>query len=353
MSVLLRKVRRTNPAAASVLERADFRTDSEIQSLTREDLHELFPGPEKLKLRRTVFRIIKKRKPINVLLKELQGFIPHYSLRDSLSCSGVLVDYLHTLKDMKAQLNNVQSFIEAHIDLLEDISKAPPHQEHDQSDVLSEPGTTVPSPPLEPYIKPANGHSFAAQVMYQMIVGGKTCDAHLQLMAKVQTQVQHQVQLISCSQDGRVFIVFCPITSRAGPDVNGAMANVTGREPVILVLMHHTLDSKHTATRRTWSDFSNIVLHVNVFFHETAQGLLRCQENNAAVIQIQNKLLEYCTPGSKWAVTGEYNSPGIDSCSHLDSGGSEFGFRLFGSGSSSSSSSSSDGDTKSIWGPPE
>ncbi|KAM4713112.1 uncharacterized protein FYW61_020234 [Anableps anableps] len=352
MSILLRKVRRTNAAAASVLEQADFCTDSEIQSLTREDLHELFPGPEKLKLRRTLLRIIKKHKPINVLLNKLQGFILPYSLRDSLSCSGVLVDYLHALRDMKAQLNNVQSFIEAHINLLEDISKAQPHQEQ-VSDVLSDPGTKVSSPPLEPYNAPMNGHPYEAQVMYQMVVGGKTFDAHLQLMAKVQAQVQNQVQLISCSQDGQVLIVFCPITSRTRVDVDEAMSNVIGDEPVILVLMHHTLDIKHTATRRTWSDYSNIVLHVNIFYHKTVHGLLKCQENNAAVIQIQNKLLEYCTPGSKWAVTGEYNRPDIDSYSHLDGGGSEFGFRLFDSGSSSSSSSSSNSDTKSIWGPVE
>ncbi|XP_054900426.1 uncharacterized protein LOC129369114 isoform X2 [Poeciliopsis prolifica] len=318
MAVLLRKVRRTDAAAASVLEQADFRTDSEIRSLTRADLHELFPGPEKLKLRRIIFRIIKKHKPINVLLKELEGFILPYSLRDSLSCSGVLVDYLHTLKDMKDQMNNVQSVIEAHINLLEDISKAQPLRERDS-------------------------------VMYQMVVGGKTFDAHLQLMAEVQAQVQCQVQLVSCSQDGQVLIVFCPITSRTGADVDGVMRKVTGEEPVILVLMHHTLNIRDTATRRKWSDCSNIVLHVNIFYHKKAHGLLKCQENNAAVIQIQNKLLEYCTPRSKWAVTGGYNSPDIDSCSHLDGEGSEFGFRLFDS-DSSSSTSSSNSDTKSIWG---
>ncbi|XP_054900425.1 uncharacterized protein LOC129369114 isoform X1 [Poeciliopsis prolifica] len=348
MAVLLRKVRRTDAAAASVLEQADFRTDSEIRSLTRADLHELFPGPEKLKLRRIIFRIIKKHKPINVLLKELEGFILPYSLRDSLSCSGVLVDYLHTLKDMKDQMNNVQSVIEAHINLLEDISKAQPLRERD-SDLLSNPGTKASSLSSEPYITPENRHSYAAQVMYQMVVGGKTFDAHLQLMAEVQAQVQCQVQLVSCSQDGQVLIVFCPITSRTGADVDGVMRKVTGEEPVILVLMHHTLNIRDTATRRKWSDCSNIVLHVNIFYHKKAHGLLKCQENNAAVIQIQNKLLEYCTPRSKWAVTGGYNSPDIDSCSHLDGEGSEFGFRLFDS-DSSSSTSSSNSDTKSIWG---
>lgn len=66
--------------------------------------------------------------------------------------------------------------------------------------------------------------------MYQMVVGGKTFDAHLQMMAKVQAQVQDQVRLISCSQDGQILIVFCPITSRTGVDVDGAMSNVTGKQ---------------------------------------------------------------------------------------------------------------------------
>lgn len=49
---------------------------------------------------------------------------------DALTNNGVLVHYLHLMKDMKAQLNNVQSFLEAHIRLLEDI-KAQPEQKHD------------------------------------------------------------------------------------------------------------------------------------------------------------------------------------------------------------------------------
>ncbi|MEQ2186623.1 hypothetical protein GOODEAATRI_030476, partial [Goodea atripinnis] len=50
----------------------------------------------------------------------------------ALTSNGVLVDYLHLLKDTKTQLNNVQSFLEAHIGLLEDI-KAQPQQKCDQS----------------------------------------------------------------------------------------------------------------------------------------------------------------------------------------------------------------------------
>lgn len=101
------------------------------------------------------------QKPIEKLLKDLRGFLPDDSIKgmflfnlffkiyfkmaissekhdcvnlvlcsDALSNNGVLVDYLHLLKDMKAQMNNVQSFLEAHIRLLEDI-KAQPQQKHD------------------------------------------------------------------------------------------------------------------------------------------------------------------------------------------------------------------------------
>ncbi|XP_041832352.1 uncharacterized protein LOC121634027 isoform X2 [Melanotaenia boesemani] len=343
MSVLLRKIRHTNSAAASVLERADFCTDSEIQSLTREDLHELFPGPEKLKLRKTIFGIIQKPKPIDVILKELKGFIPHDSLRDALSRNGVLVDYLHVLKDLRTQVNNVQSFLEAHIGLLEDISQVQPDQEPER-------GTSASGPcaPVEQNNIPADIHPYGAHVMYQMVVSGKTFDAHLQLMAKVQAQVQDRVQLISCSQDGQIIIVFCQISSHTGTDIDEAMTNVTDDVPTILVLMHHTHKVKHTVSMKPRSDYSNIVLYVSLFYHEAAHGLLRCRENSVAVSQIKDKLLEFSIPINKWGLNGEYNRN--DNIAGDVNAGSEFGFRLFSSSSSSSSStSSSNSESKSVW----
>lgn len=129
MSVLLKEIRHINSKAASVLEKADFCTDSAIQSLTREDLNELFPGVSQLKLRKTIFDTIHKQKPIEVLMKELKGFIPHESLSNALTENGILVDYLHILKDMKTQMNHVQTFLDAHIRLLEDIRKPKTEQE--------------------------------------------------------------------------------------------------------------------------------------------------------------------------------------------------------------------------------
>ncbi|KAM6915119.1 uncharacterized protein FYW49_010027 [Xenentodon cancila] len=337
---------------------ADFHTDSEIQSLTREDLCELFPGAEKLRLRRTIFGIIHKRKPINVLLKELQGFIPYEPLKAALSSNGILVDYLHILRDLKSQVNNVQSFLEAHINLLEDIDEAQPAQEPLRG-VSTNDSTSAPYAPVEPYNGQAAVHPYVTQVMYQMVVIGKTSDAHLQLMAKVQAQVQDRVQLISCSQDCQIVFVFCPVGSRDGTDVDAAMTTVMGDEPVILVLMHCTHEAEHAASTRKWSGHSNVVLQVNVFYQETARGLLRCQGNAAAVSQIQSKLLEYSVLTSVPSITGKCNRtgsiPGNDAAdrSQFEAGGSELGFRLFRRSSSSTSSSSSNTESKSIWGPAE
>lgn len=41
----------------------------------------------------------------------------------------VLTDYLHVLRNLQTQLNHVQSFLEAHIGLLEDIRKTQVEQE--------------------------------------------------------------------------------------------------------------------------------------------------------------------------------------------------------------------------------
>ncbi|RVE56121.1 hypothetical protein OJAV_G00232950 [Oryzias javanicus] len=68
MSTLLQEIEEKDQKAASVLKKVDIQTDSEIRSLTPEDLNELFPGQEDLKLRETIFEIIHKQKPTDQLL---------------------------------------------------------------------------------------------------------------------------------------------------------------------------------------------------------------------------------------------------------------------------------------------
>lgn len=133
-------------------------------------------------------------------------------------------------------------------------------------------------------------------VKYWMVVSGKTFDAHHQLMDKIKDQLQgYKLQLVNSMQDSQIIFIFCPIVSRLATDVNAAMTDVkefTGDTPVILVLMHHTYKATSVTPLRTWSEDLNVLLHVNVFYHEKIPGLLKCQENTAAVSQIQNEFLK-------------------------------------------------------------
>ncbi|KAJ4928761.1 hypothetical protein JOQ06_004387 [Pogonophryne albipinna] len=132
------------------------------------------------------------------------------------------------------------------------------------------------------------------ELKYHIVVSGTTFGAHDQLMEKVKKEVQDQFDLVqSNSDDYDVTIVFCPIVSRMGPDVESALRDVKGDKPVILVLMHHAYEAKFIPIVQPGSDGANIKLQVNVFFHETKHGLLNCKENRAAVCEIKKKLLDF------------------------------------------------------------
>lgn len=58
-------------------------------------------------------------------------------------------------------------------------------------------------------------------------------------------------------------------------------------------MMHHKREPKISSSLRPWSDSKNVVLAVNVFFHETVQGLLRCEENEEEVRKIHAVLMMF------------------------------------------------------------
>lgn len=67
--------------------------------------------------------------------------------------------------------------------------------------------------------------------------------------------------------------------------------------PVILVLMHHTREPKCTNSAKTWLSEHVDVSTVDVFYHDTMNGLLQCTQNNQAVLTIQDKLLKHTSAG--------------------------------------------------------
>ncbi|GLD59718.1 A-kinase anchor protein 7-like protein [Lates japonicus] len=303
MSDLMGKIRCFSTEAAHVLRQEGLTTDSDIRSLTREDLCELFPG-KRFKFRKAIFEIIHKQRPINDLLEELKGFIPQEYLSTALTNNGVLVEYFHVLKSVKNQVDVVQTFLDAHIDLLENISKkkqanpepedslsgksephtnqAVDHQQgaHDNTDASvqnvpdSDQNNGRKQRSLRNYIPVLSTQSLQ-EVKYKMVIKGKTFGADDQLMEQVKSCFQDRAQLTQSSEDHHIVIVFCPITSRVGTDVEAAMADESVSrtdKPVILVLMHHSHEARHTTSMRTWTSKANVVLH-RIFAVNELSGL--------------------------------------------------------------------------------
>ncbi|MEQ2282192.1 hypothetical protein AMECASPLE_037987 [Ameca splendens] len=130
-------------------------------------------------------------------------------------------------------------------------------------------------------------HCLSKPVKVKTITTGETFGADVALM----TQVKWKVKLEGTNQDGQCTIVFCPITSRVGSDVEAAMERVPWGKRIILVLMHHTRDVDYSTAGMVLSEkYPNINLEVHVLFHESVQGLLTCSKNTDAVYQMQKYL---------------------------------------------------------------
>lgn len=61
------------------------------------------------------------------------------------------------------------------------------------------------------------------------------------------------------------------------------------------MLMHHYPEPRCIPNRKTWEDYPNIEFFVNVFYHDSVSGLIKCEENDQAIDHIKGKLAEIYT----------------------------------------------------------
>lgn len=119
----------------------------------------------------------------------------------------------------------------------------------------------------------------------------------------------------------------------------------TDDKPVILVLMHHEYEAKPKASLRQFDNYRNVVLHVDIFYHESMHGLITCQENRTAISTIRNKLVQYAilkrrdTSGAAPGVGRESDGPGF--APFVGSGQSQGNYNEEKSGKKSSNRESS------------
>lgn len=330
---LLEEIRAISPEAARELERAECCTDSDIRTLTQPDLQELLPGFSNFRIRKKIYETIHKRRPIHVVLNELRRFVPDECLKNALDSNGAVHEYLQVLKELKVEMNHVQQFLDAHIDLLEKYGQNQ-HSKTDEGQSLvpscyQAPGASSVRPATNndcmeqmvnsyhqkaPKTSHKENHLYSqkpqassslfnrfksgiysrphkqATVTYKMVVSGKTLDSHLDVMGKIKSDVRgcFNLEESQSDEDSQVIIVFCPVVSRVRTDVENALKDVSENKPVITVMMHHSRNAQpHPIVKPL---YHNVILVVNVFFHDSVHGLLKCPQNDEAIASIQNIL---------------------------------------------------------------
>ncbi|KAL0967766.1 hypothetical protein UPYG_G00256590 [Umbra pygmaea] len=131
--------------------------------------------------------------------------------------------------------------------------------------------------------------SYTGMVSFYVHLAGNTLGAHLNVVRELITRggCTEEMSLENCDY----ILAFCPITSRAGTDIEAAQQELPGGKHVILVVLHHTFNPDETlpdSSRLVTS--SNVILTVDCLFHESRGGLLECPRNKAAVDTICRNL---------------------------------------------------------------
>ncbi|KAL6464110.1 hypothetical protein MHYP_G00285010 [Metynnis hypsauchen] len=95
-------------------------------------------------------------------------------------------------------------------------------------------------------------------------------------------------------EDSDVILVFCPVVSRAGTDIEAALqrlklASDTASKPAVLVVLHHTFDPDCTVKDSSSAVTRENTLTVDCLFHED-RGLLRCPTNQQALDKVTERI---------------------------------------------------------------
>ncbi|XP_037389229.1 uncharacterized protein LOC108427060 isoform X3 [Pygocentrus nattereri] len=123
-------------------------------------------------------------------------------------------------------------------------------------------------------------------------VTGKTLGSHedfVRILCKRRTALQEVLTVEECD----VVLVFCPVVSRAGTDIEAALQELSDKsatKPAVLVVLHHTLNPDLTVPDSSRAVNREKTLTVDCLFHED-KGLLQCRKNDEALCKVADWLI--------------------------------------------------------------
>ncbi|KAG7460927.1 hypothetical protein MATL_G00204140 [Megalops atlanticus] len=125
-----------------------------------------------------------------------------------------------------------------------------------------------------------------------ILLTGHSRNSHKTIVKHLQAKVcLTEVQNV---EECDVILVFCPISSRAGTDIDAALPKIPADKPAILVVMHHTFDPDYAVPDSSTHVTRPDTVTVDCLFHET-QGLLSCPRNDEAADKLLKELKKHVT----------------------------------------------------------
>ncbi|CAB1458103.1 unnamed protein product [Pleuronectes platessa] len=122
--------------------------------------------------------------------------------------------------------------------------------------------------------------------MFCVILSGITNNTHVEFVKMIKS---HGHTEVTDPEECDYFLLFCPITSRVGTDVELALRKIPANKPTILVVMYHTFDRYHVVPdSRSLTEDPRVHLTVSCLFYE--QNLLNSTCNDIAKHDIRKFL---------------------------------------------------------------
>ncbi|XP_053086556.1 uncharacterized protein LOC113531471 isoform X3 [Pangasianodon hypophthalmus] len=124
------------------------------------------------------------------------------------------------------------------------------------------------------------------------LTSGNTLGCDVDIERKLQNLIPG-LQKVQKVEECDFILVFCPVVSRAGTDIEAAvrkLSTLPGNKPAVLVVLHLTFDPELTVPDSSRAVKRENMITVDCLFHED-QGLLPCSRNNEALSKVINWLI--------------------------------------------------------------
>ncbi|XP_057182812.1 interaptin-like isoform X1 [Triplophysa rosa] len=126
-----------------------------------------------------------------------------------------------------------------------------------------------------------------------IVAAGKTYGTNVRMIDILSDRIQN-LSTVSSVDESNVVLVFCPIVSRAGTDIEAALkrfTDSTASKLKVLVVLHHTFEPEKTVPDSSRCVNRTDILTVDCLFYEDT-GLLKCQKNYDAIDKVVKWLIQ-------------------------------------------------------------